>query len=208
MMEASLVLRLPDTWVNDLCTHSGTVVRFQRCLPYGSTGGRGLIEIDGGEDADRMIEDLRRHPSVERVEVCRTEGGKVSATVVTSTCRAGQALAASDCFMIGAQSLDDGRIRWKVVSGGKGSLLSLVEALREAGCEVEVERVGTIRDEAVLTKRQEEVLSLALREGYYETPKRIHLTDLAKRLGMAPSSLGEILKRAERTVIEQHLSRP
>jgi predicted DNA binding protein len=205
MMEASLKLRLPDTWVNDVCERNSTVIHFQQCLPYGTTGGRSLIEFDEGEDAGKIVEDMRKHPTVERVEVSRTDGGKVSATVVNRTCRAGQVLAASDCFMVAAQSLDDGRVRWKVVSGREGSLLSLVEELRKAGCQVEVERVGAIRDEVLLTKRQEEVLALALREGYYETPKRVHLSELAKRLGMAPSSLGEVLKRAERAVIEEHL---
>lgn len=206
MMEASIVIRLPDAWVNEVCKHSSTVIRFQQCLPYGSTGGRSLIEFDEGEDASKMVENIRKHPTVERVEVSTTEGGRVSATVVNRTCHAGQVLAASDCFMVAAQSLADGRVRWKVVSGREGALLSLVQALRDKGCEVEVKRVGATKDEVVLTKRQEEVLALALREGYYETPKRIHLSDLAKRLGMAPSSLGEVLKRAERAVIEEHLA--
>ena len=205
MMEASLIIRLPDAWVSDVCGATGAVIRFQRCLPYGSEGGRSLIEFDEGEDADRVVDAIRRHPSIERVEVSRTDGDRVSAMVMNRTCRAGQVLATSDCFMVAAQSLDDGRVRWKLISGREGSLQSLVEALRGAGCEVEVERVGVVRDESLLTKRQEEVLALALREGYYETPKRIHLSDLAKRLNIAPSSLGEVLKRAEKAVIERHL---
>jgi predicted DNA binding protein len=207
MMEASLLIRLPDTWVTEVCEHSNAVIHFHRCLPYGSTGGRSLIELEGCEDAAQAIEDIRKHPAVERVEVSSTEGEKISATVVNRTCPAGQALAASDCFMVAARSLDDGRVRWRVVSGKEGSLNSLVEELRAAGCGVEVERVGGIRDESLLTKRQEEILALALKEGYYETPKRVHLSELAKRLGVAPSSLGEVLKRAERAVIEEHLGR-
>jgi predicted DNA binding protein len=205
MMEASLLIRLPDTWVSDVCRRTGTVIHFQRCLPYGSTGGRSLIEFDEGSDADRVVEEIRKHPSIERVEISRSEGGRVSALVVNHTCRASQILSASDCFMVAAQSLEDGRVRWKLISGRDGSLQSLVEELRGTGCQVEVERVGPVRDEYVLTKRQEEVLAMALREGYYETPKRIHLSELAKRLKIAPSSLGEVLKRAEKAVIEEHL---
>jgi predicted DNA binding protein len=206
MMEASLKIRLPDTWVSDVCERRSTVIHFQRCIPYGTTGGRSLIEFSEDEDAEGMIEEMRDHPSVERVDVTRTETGKVSALVVNRSCRAGQVLAASDCIMVGAQSLDRGLVRWNLIGGMEGSLLSLVEELRKAGCQVEVERVGSVKDPVVLTKRQEEVLALALQEGYYETPKRIHLTELAKRLHIAPSSLGEVLKRAEKAVIEEHLS--
>lgn len=205
MMESSLIIRLPDTWISDVCGRTQAIIHFQRCLPYGAAGGRSLIEFDEGEDAERIVEEIRKHPSIERVEVSRSDGGRVSAMVMNRTCRAGQILAASDCFMVAANSLDDGRVRWRLISGKEGSLQALVEELRGVGCEVEVERVGAMRDESVLTKRQEEVLALALKEGYYETPKRIHLSELAKRLKIAPSSLGEVLKRAEKAVIEQHL---
>jgi len=205
MMEASLIIRLPDTWVSDVCIRNGTLINIQRCIPYGTTGGRSLIEFDEGPESDRIIEGIRKHPAIERVEVTRSEGGKVSALVINRSCRAGQLLAASDCIMVSAQSLKDGRVRWKLISGMEGSLQSLVEELRKAGCQVEVERVGTVKAPVVLTKRQEEALALALREGYYESPKRIHLSELARRLNIAPSSLGEMLKRAEKAVIEEHL---
>jgi predicted DNA binding protein len=205
MMEASLIIRLPDTWISDVCARTGAVIHFHRCLPYGTAGGRSLIELDEGEDVEGVVDAIRKHPSVERVEVSRTDRGRISAMVMNRTCRASQVLAASECFMVAAQSLGDGRVRWKLISGKGGSLQELVEGLKGAGCEVEVERVGAVRDDSVLTKRQEEVLALALREGYYETPKRIHLSELAKQLNIAPSSVGEVLKRAEKAVIERHL---
>ncbi|MDW5562115.1 MAG: helix-turn-helix domain-containing protein [Methanomassiliicoccus sp.] len=205
MMEASLIIELPDTWMSDICGRHKTTIHIQRCLPYGSTGGRSLIEIDEGEDPGMIVGEIQKHPAVERVEITRTDGGKVAATVVNRTCRAGQILAASDCFMVGAQSLDGGRVRWKLITGREGSLQALVDELRRAGSRVDIERVRAIKDKSILTRRQEEVLSLALREGYYDMPKRVHLSQLAKRLGISPSSLGELLKRAERTVIEEHL---
>lgn len=203
MMEAILIVRLPDTWVSGLC--SRTTIQFRRCLPYGTTGGRSLIEIEEGEEGRSLIEEIRKHPSVERVEVSCAEGGRISATVLNRTCRASQLLAASDCFMLGATSLEDGRVRWRLVSGREGSLLSLVDSLRDAGCQVEVERVRTVSEENVLTRKQEEALALALKEGYYDVPKRIHLAKLAEMLDSSPSSLGEMLKRAEKAVIEEHL---
>ncbi len=208
MMEAALIVRLPDTWVSEVCNRRDTVIQFHRCIPYGEHGGRSLIEFNEGEtEAREMIAEISRHPSVERVEVSRSDGGKISATVVNRNCRASQVLASSDCFLVSAQSLSDGRVRWRLVTGREGSLKSLVNALRDSGCEVEVERVRSINDDNILTKRQEEVLAVALREGYYESPKRIYLVGLAKMLQVSPSTLGEILKRAERTVIDDYLSR-
>lgn len=206
MMEASLLVHIPCTWVSEVCCKFDTVIQFHRCVPYGQKGGRGLIEFDDGEvEAMAMIEEIRRHPSIERVEVSRTGGGKISATVVNRNCCASQVLAASDCFLVSAHSQRDGRVRWQLVTGREGSLQSLVDALKTSGCEVEVERVRSLSDDSILTKRQEEVLAVALREGYYESPKRIYLVGLSKILQVSPSTLGEILKRAERTVISNYL---
>ena len=48
-----------------------------------------------------------------------------------------------------------------------------------------------------LTKRQREVLSHAVRRGYYGQDSDVTLRELAEELGMARSTLGEHLQRAE-----------
>jgi predicted DNA binding protein len=208
MMEASLVVHLPDTWVSEICNRCDTVIQINQCIPYGEHGGRSLIEFSDDEDKAReLLEEISKHPSIERVEVSKVNGGKITATVINSNCRASHILAASDCFLVSAHSLSGGRVRWRLVTGREGSLRSLVGALQDAGCGAEVEKVRSLSADSILTKRQEEVLSVALHEGYYESPKRIYLVGLAHKLGISPSTLGEILKRAERTVIEDYLSR-
>jgi len=208
MMEASLIILLPDTWVPKVCSHRNTAIHFHQCVPYGEHGGRSLIELGEDEaEARTIVDEIRKHPSVERVEISRTECGTISATVVNRSCKASRVLASSDCFLVSAQSVKEGRVRWRLVTGREGSLNSLVQELRRSGAEVEVERVRSLGDKQILTKRQKEVLEIALREGYYETPKRIYLAGLSEMLGVSPSTLGETLKRAERLVIEDYLNR-
>jgi hypothetical protein len=52
-----------------------------------------------------------------------------------------------------------------------------------------------------LTKRQREVLSHAVRRGYYEQDSAITLRELANDMGMARSTLGEHLQRAEQEIM-------
>ncbi len=52
----------------------------------------------------------------------------------------------------------------------------------------------------VLTDRQVRVISLAYSLGYFEFPKKIGLTSLAKKLGVAKSTLSEILWTGEAKV--------
>lgn len=53
----------------------------------------------------------------------------------------------------------------------------------------------------LLTSRQSEVFEVALREGYYEVPRRITLTEMASLLGVAKSTLSNQLQRMESTIL-------
>ena len=53
-----------------------------------------------------------------------------------------------------------------------------------------------------LTKRQREVLSHAVRRGYYNRDSVITLRELSDELGMARSTLGEHLQRAEQEIMK------
>jgi predicted DNA binding protein len=48
-----------------------------------------------------------------------------------------------------------------------------------------------------LTPRQREVFEIACKAGYYNTPKRITLTELAQTLGLSESTFREHLRKAE-----------
>ncbi len=52
----------------------------------------------------------------------------------------------------------------------------------------------------LLTPRQREVFEVATREGYWDVPRRINLTELAQVLGVAKSTLSSQLQRVESSV--------
>jgi len=56
--------------------------------------------------------------------------------------------------------------------------------------------------QVALTERQEEVLGTALEQGYFEFPRKISLTNLSELVGVRPSTLSEILRSAERRILE------
>tara|TARA_Y100000590_G_scaffold181264_1_gene206602 strand:+ start:1140 stop:1787 length:648 start_codon:yes stop_codon:yes gene_type:complete len=53
-----------------------------------------------------------------------------------------------------------------------------------------------------LTKRQQEVVYHAVKRGYYESDSEVTLRELADELGMARSTLGEHLQRAEEEIMK------
>ena len=54
---------------------------------------------------------------------------------------------------------------------------------------------------ASLTERQQEVLSVAVRNGYYETPRATTHRELAEKLDIAPGTVSQLLQRIEARLI-------
>ncbi len=99
--------------------------------------------------------------------------------------------------------IEDGVAHWTVV-GPSAKVRALAGRLRAAREAAEIDRVrphAAVDRSAVLTPRQREVLGFALRSGYFEVPRRISLTRLAKNVGVATSTLSVTLAVIERKVL-------
>ena len=55
-----------------------------------------------------------------------------------------------------------------------------------------------------MTEKQERVLWLALKMGFFEFPRRITMLELSRRLGVGLSTLSEIIRRGIRRLLENH----
>ncbi|KAA0002510.1 MAG: hypothetical protein FE048_03600 [Thermoplasmata archaeon] len=198
MMEVTLKLRIPNTWMDGMKKD----IKILECIPHGK-GGKSLIEINGKDkEIKNVIEEIKKHPFVCNIETSPIKGG-VLATVETTRCTACKALADSDCFLTSAVG-KDGYVEWHLIAGGEKSLPDLIERLCNYGCEVEIKSIKKIDQKNLLTERQEEIVRMAFEKGYYEYPKKIRIRDLAEMLNIAPSTLAEILQRGEKKIISAY----
>jgi len=208
MMEVVLKIKIPDSWMENIRNKYDAEIKFLDCMPVGDSGGRGLIEIDAADgDIDKIIEDLKSHEGVCKVNISPSPDGGVLSSVVTTRCVACQALTGSECFLTAAILADDGRVEWKLITGEEGSLLELIDKLEKLGCEVVLEKSTQISKRKQLTKRQEEIIKIAYEKGYYEVPKKVTIEALAKIFKVSPSTLAEILQRGEKKIMEQYFQK-
>ncbi|MCG7848034.1 MAG: helix-turn-helix domain-containing protein [ANME-2 cluster archaeon] len=208
MREVILKISMPDNWVKDVTTKYPNLIKFKECMPYGESGGRGLIEIDDTLGmTENIIKEIEGHSDVCKIEISPLRNGGVLGSIITNKCVACRALTGSDCFLTSALSLGDGSVEWKLITGGKGSLVNLIDNLEMNGCKVELKSTENISSDNLLTKRQEEIIQAAFQKGYYDCPKRITVKELAKIFDISQSTLGEILQRGEKKIISDHLCR-
>ncbi|WP_235853579.1 helix-turn-helix domain-containing protein [Halosimplex salinum] len=87
------------------------------------------------------------------------------------------------------------------------TLSGLAETLDEFGIQYTVERIQQeVASDPLLTERQRRILDEAIDRGYYDTPRRITLVDLAEELDIAKSTCSETLHRAEERVVKDYRS--
>lgn len=205
MMEVVLKIKMPDNWVKDICVRFPKPIKFIDCRPYGKSGGRGLIQIDTEDDiTQELIEEIKKHPSVCKVDISHLKAGGVLGSVVTDKCTACRTLTGSDCFLTSAMSVGDGSVEWKLITGEEGSLSELIDKLRKQGCEVELKSKVALDKKMMLTDRQEEIIRAAYERGYYDYPKKITLRELADLFNVSPSTINEILQRGEKRIMRRY----
>ncbi len=87
-----------------------------------------------------------------------------------------------------------GVAEWKATPDEEEDLARLVSELRARGLKAALRR-SRARDH--LTPRQKLILMRAVEEGYYNYPRRITLSELAKKLGISKAYLSETLMKVE-----------
>lgn len=93
------------------------------------------------------------------------------------------------------------------LTGTRGEFDQLRETLEASGTEYELlSKVDKKRSDRLLTRRQEELLAVGLREGYFEVPRGCTLADLADAVGVDKSTASGIVRRAQARLIAWYLT--
>jgi HTH DNA binding domain len=95
------------------------------------------------------------------------------------------------------------KVAWKVLVRRSGDIRALVGRLKDKGISTHITSISEVDQEELLTGRQKEVISTAVRLGFFDFPRKVSVTELGAKLGIKPSTLSEILRSAERKIMEK-----
>ncbi len=101
-------------------------------------------------------------------------------------------------------TIREGKIEFELIST-RDKIDSLFNALENRELNIELQNIMRYTPQTILTPRQEEVLQKADDLGYYNIPRDISLSHLAKKLGISPSALSELLRRTESRLAKVYL---
>lgn len=190
--------------IQGIAEAAGVRVSVADCRDFNSKGMTMLIELEGEPErvgsALKLLRNMREMRKVYETEV---------------SARKTLCLAVLDRPLLCRASLETGVIclqcpynsaghpfTWQVLVRKSDDLRGLISNLEEKGVRVVVNGVSRVSREEMLTGRQKEILATAMASGYFDFPRRTGLSELSKIVGVKPSTLSEILRRAERKIME------
>ncbi|MHB8586460.1 MAG: helix-turn-helix domain-containing protein [Thermoplasmatota archaeon] len=191
------------------CHHATTrypQIRVQVQQFYARPDGRAVEKVElSGRDWHKVVVDIGAMDTVEDVEVLETEPDRGVVRLSAWNCMLPRAIEASGIVPQTPFLVENGCDTWLLVSA-KERAREFYEAARAQASGIEVLYSGEYTPTARLTPRQREVLSRAVEAGYYDYPRRITLTNFAKGMGLAKSTLSQMLMVVESEIIQQSMA--
>lgn len=204
MPEARLEVEIPaDVWIGELSRrYPETTLEVLAALPR-EANGVGLTEVEGPSPT-ALIEEMSEYDDVQDVEVLKELDE--STLIQFETSLPLLLLPARDAGvpLETPFELRDGTVVWELTAPS--------EALSELFSQLDYFEVSYsicyihhgIEHKQLLTNAQQKLVEQAIDMGYYDTPRRCSLTDLAEATDRSKSTASEMLHRAESKVMKRY----
>lgn len=206
-----LTIEIGRESATSLPCNPGSIVKVVSCRPHDHDGMIEYVEIISkspiGETLDKMVND----PNIDRTSFHIFDEFRASGIITTRKAPICRLICSSGGFCRTCQQengLCDSKVKWRIVLPDGASLNTLLQELKDKGVEVETVDVGDLRENGLLTSREEEAVRLAEDMGYFRFPRKTSLRDLSKILNISVSTLDEILRRAEGKIVKSHIRKP
>lgn len=206
MPYAKLTITIPDSvWISEVSrAHPNTIFRVLAATANTATG-VAQIEILG-DDSQVVCDEIRSFDSVTDLTVFESEPEMSQVQVETTMPLLLSSLQDSGVPLEMPFELQNGEMVLEATIPQE-TLSGLGETLDQFGIQYTVERIQQeVKSDPLLTGRQEQVLDEAIERGYYDSPRRTTLVNLADELDTAKSTCSEILHRAEGRVLKEYRS--
>jgi predicted DNA binding protein len=109
-----------------------------------------------------------------------------------------------NCVFIGPTVVKDGVENWHIMAPTREELQDVVASLEACADIAYIRNSEGTEPDVGLTERQMKTLRTAVEMGYFDTPRRASVKDVARRLNVSASTAVEHLRKAEKKVLENY----
>ena len=176
-------------------TNPNAVLQIIETMPLGK--GRGTAQIASEQN---LLDDLLNLRGIERVD--NLGSGKASVTIASGGGGFIKPLRTVGVVPRTPFDVIDGWADWTIQCSSEQAK-NLIKEIQQNGIQMRLKSTRS-SEQKLLTKRQTEVFELALRRGYWKSPRETTLTELSLELKVAKSTLSVMLHSIEGKIIEKY----
>jgi predicted DNA binding protein len=205
MPRAKLSLSIPDSvWIGDVSrNHPNARVRILAAIAE-EDAGVGLAEVNATNLAE-VVTEMSATDSVTDIDVLARREEEAVVQFETDEPLLLMPIQDAGIPLEMPFDIEDGEVTWELTAP-QDRLSALGDQLDAFGIGFTVEYVRQhVESERPLTDRQRRLVVEAVERGYYDTPRRCSLTDLADAVGIAKSTCSETLHRAEEAIVKRYV---
>ena len=199
---ARIKIKFPDQiWISHIFKKYPDVkMEISHFLPYDleKSIGNSIIEIKH-YNINKIINDIRNHPSVFELSVMETEENKVKFNIKTKDPYLLYAIIKCGVLVQFPVRVKNGYAYWRLISS-RDRIDQLLTLFEQKKIDFELLRIGkspySIEDDKnKLSLDEENILDKAISLGFFEVPRKISLQELANELGKSKSGLSVMLRK-------------
>lgn len=207
-MLRQVALEIPgENAFQELALKTGVQLELEFCRTFNHSAMTMLFELTGDAPQLRLfLSELQRVDGVKHVYESEVAPSKMLSLVVME--RPIPCSASLDTPIVCLQcpfSTRDGPPTWRLLVRRSEDLRDVLRRLEKAGRKAVIKEISDVSQREELTDRQKAILSIAISMGYFDFPRKVSLTGLSRAVGVKPSTLSEILRNAERKVLESQV---
>ncbi|MBN2153899.1 MAG: helix-turn-helix domain-containing protein [Candidatus Lokiarchaeota archaeon] len=172
-------------------------------LPIADNMGNTLVEVSGSR-AQQLLGDMEGEPNVASARIVLDTPEQVIINVHVNEAIVLNLLGETKVIVDYPIVFQDGH-GFLTLIGGRGDVDALLTRFEERGIIFTVKSIGGISSKEILSERQKEVLVRSLKAGFFETPRRVSLTELAREFDVSPTALSEMIRRLSKRLAEHYV---
>lgn len=131
--------------------------------------------------------------------------GKTIAWIESEGCDVCNTIISHGSFLITGKNIQNSTFIYNFIVPNFDAYTGIITALERCGLKPKILRITKFKPKGkILTENQEKVLWLAYKMGFFDYPRKINTIKLAKRLGISPSTLSEIIRRGLRRMLRSY----
>ncbi|WP_048198673.1 helix-turn-helix domain-containing protein [Methanocella arvoryzae] len=148
---------------------------------------------------------LAKLPEIRRYSILSRGSGRAEVVTWAEQSSILEHLLKTNCVFIGPTVIRDGIENWQIMAPSRVELQEAIASLEKHAEIAYIRSSASAHSSEGLTERQTSALTAAVEMGYFDSPRRASIEDVAARLGISASTAVEHLRKAEKKVLEKYV---